>query len=543
MASQSNNNNLIIRVPPYHYIHVLDSNTNVVRVVLGPSTYTRPEHERVVEGPVKMLTIPPRHYLTVINPCMRDPTTKDVVFDIHGMVRLKHGDEEIRTPEEFPDPFPLYPGEEIVAGFQKLRVVEVNQALKLRVTRDFEENGKLWRAGDEFLFKGPGTYLPRVEVEERELVSAKIVTHSQALLLRAKNSTVDKGGIPRKVGEEWLHREVGAYLPSIDEELVEIRTAITLTEQKALHLRAKKTYTDIYGKRRKAGEEWLVTVDEAESHICDVYEEVVGAVALTTLTSRQYCVVLNPVNLETNEQRFGGREVRVGECSFFLRPHEELENGIEPIYILSEDEALLLSALETFEDTMVKGDDVDRMRQPGDRWLVRGPREFVPDVRTKVVERRKAIPLDTNEGVYVRNISTGQVRSVIGKSYLLTAHEELWEKELPNEVEELLAKQLFGQAYVFPTDKQPGALRGRNQQQQQASEEHYRRDKTRVIQFRVPNNAACQVFDFTKKTSRVVVGPDMVILSSDEQFTLVRLSGDSTSHSFPRKVFIVRIAK
>jgi major vault protein len=48
----------------------------------------------------------------------------------------------------------------------------------------------------------------------------------------------------------------------------------------------------------------------AESHIPDVYEEVICLVELTTLTSRQYCVVLNPTDPATNEQRLGGREVR-----------------------------------------------------------------------------------------------------------------------------------------------------------------------------------------------------------------------------------------
>jgi hypothetical protein len=45
--------------------------------------------------------------------------------------------------------------------------------------------------------------------------------------------------------------------------------------------------------------------------------------------------------------------------------------------------------------------------------MVRGPREFVPDVFTKVVERRQQIPLDTNEGVYVRNTTTGQIRRFV----------------------------------------------------------------------------------------------------------------------------------
>lgn len=52
---------------------------------------------------------------------------------------------------------------------------------------------------------------------------------------------------------------------------------------------------------------------------------------------------------------------------------------------------------------------------------------------------RKAIPLCKNEGVYVRDVQTGKVRAVMGpQSYLLTENEELWEKDLSNEVDFLL---------------------------------------------------------------------------------------------------------
>ena len=59
-------------------------------------------------------------------------------------------------------------------------------------------------------------------------------------------------------------------------------------------------------------------------------------------------------------------------------------------------------------------------------------------VEAEVVLRRKAIPLDVNEGIYVRDVKTGKIRSVIGSTYLLTENEELWEKELPKQVEQLL---------------------------------------------------------------------------------------------------------
>lgn len=51
--------------------------------------------------------------------------------------------------------------------------------------------------------------------------------------------------------------------------------------------------------------------------------------------------------------------------------------------------------------------------------MVQGPREYVPGVQVKIIERRKAIPLDANEGIYVRNNRTGEVREIKNQTYLL----------------------------------------------------------------------------------------------------------------------------
>ena len=71
--------------------------------------------------------------------------------------------------------------------------------------------------------------------------------------------------------------------------------------------------------------------------------------------------------------------------------------------------------------------------------MIRGPCEYVPPVEVEVVAHRKAIPLDENEGIYVRDIKSGKVRAVCGQTYMLNQDEELWEKILPPAVEELLS--------------------------------------------------------------------------------------------------------
>ena len=54
-------------------------------------------------------------------------------------------------------------------------------------------------------------------------------------------------------------------------------------------------------------------------------------------------------------------------------------------------------------------------RLPGDRWMIRGPLEYVPPVEVEVATKRKAIPLDENEGIYVRDIKTGKVKKTFSR--------------------------------------------------------------------------------------------------------------------------------
>jgi len=375
-----------------------------------------------------------------------------------------------------------------------LQVVSPNTAIKLRAIRDYKE----YKAGDEWLFKGPGTYLPSVEVQVVEIVKAIIIKPNQAVRLKARKDFTDTDGIHRKAGEEWLVRLEGAFLPDVHEEVRETISAYVLTDKKALHLAAVTTFTDIFKVLRKAGEQWIVTLADAETHIPDVYERVVGEVPITTLTTRQYCVVVDPAD-EHGRNQLGKRQLRKGECSFFLRPGERLENGIQNVHVLEDDEALLLGARERFED----GKSV---RQPGERWMIRGPCDYVPNTNVDIIEKRRAIPLDQNEGIYVRDIKSGQVRAVTAESYMLKENEELWEKIVPSVVEELLLKDVSRDVKE----------KGRTAQ----------RDKTRVITYRTPHNSAVQIYDYKAKESRVVYGPDLVMLGPDEQFTIQSLSGD-----------------
>jgi major vault protein len=481
----------VIRLKPFYYIHVLDNNTNVTSVEVGPQTFTVSDHQTVVLNPTAMIIIPPRHYCIISNPVVRDDKGA-AVTDRHGQVKLRHGDEEVRQSQT---PFALYPGESLYGKVSPLQVVAPLTSIKLRAIRDFEGH----TAGEEWLFHGPGTYIPRVEVQVVEVVRATIIQPNEALRLRAKKEFTDRTEQERKTGEEWLVRKTGSFTPDVNEEIVQTVVGIVLTDKKALQLEATRTFTDCYKIERKAGEQWLVTKKNGVLHIPDVFERVVGEVAITTLNSRQYAVVLDPISSETGKPQLGMRELRKGECSFFLNPGERLESGIQSVYVLSSEEALLLQAREAFADGEVT-------RQPGDRWMISGPCDYVPPVTVEIVEKRRAFPLDENEGIYVRDIKTGKVRAISGKVYMLSPYEELWEKELPQIVEDLLTQEADQSAGLAPTTK-------------------VKRDKTRVVTYQIPHSTAVQIYDYKEKKPRVIFGPDLIMLGPDEQFTVLSLSG------------------
>ncbi|XP_035213798.1 major vault protein-like isoform X1 [Stegodyphus dumicola] len=391
----------IYRIPPYHYLHVLDKTANVTRIETGPKTYIRQENEHVIFGPEKMVIIPPCHYCIICNPVVRDEQNA-LVFDSTGQVKLRHADLEVRLEQ---DPFPLYPGEHMHTDVTPMIVVSSNSALRLKAIRDFEDNGIKRVAGDEWLFEGPGTFVPRKEVEVVETASAIVINPNQALKLRARAETKDRDSKQRVTGEEWIVKKTGAYLPGAYEEIVDVVNAYVLTDKDAVHVKAKKTFVDDFGKTRKNGEEWLITMQDTETYIPGVYEEVLGIVTVTTLSNRQYCVILDPQGPDGKPQ-FGRKKLVKGEKSFFLQPGEKLEAGIQDVHVLSENEGLILRAREAFQDGTATP---PVMRSPGDRWMIKGPAEYIPPTEVEIITKRYAIPLDENEGIYVRNIKSGHV--------------------------------------------------------------------------------------------------------------------------------------
>eukprot|EP00672_Neobodo_designis_P019280 CAMPEP_0174833136 /NCGR_PEP_ID=MMETSP1114-20130205/4051_1 /TAXON_ID=312471 /ORGANISM="Neobodo designis, Strain CCAP 1951/1" /LENGTH=841 /DNA_ID=CAMNT_0016067007 /DNA_START=44 /DNA_END=2569 /DNA_ORIENTATION=- len=491
----------IVRLKPYQYVHVHDNNSNVTRVLVGPQSYTCQDHEAVVQGePVSCIAVPPSHYCVVLNPVARDKKTNEVLLEKSGQVKVRTGDVEIRFSQE---PFALYPGEEIQQSVTRMEVLSALQAVRLYATRDFDDNGVARKAGDEWLVRGPCTYVPRIEAEVRSKVDATVIDHSTALRLQAVCDFTDRNDIPRLTGEQWLHEEPGAYIPQVEERIVEVVKAQVLTEKRAIHVLAVNNFIDRFGKERQAGEQWLVTVRDCPHFIPSPNEVVATPVNLVTVGAHQYCVVIDYVD-EDGVQHFGRKQLRNGTTTFFLHPGESLEGGkVKDVFILADNEAVVLFADEDLVDSDGK------RRAAGDRWMIRGPRSYTPPVEVNVVDKRRSIPLDLNEGVYIRDLQTGTVRAHIGSTVMLNEHEALWDKPLSPLVEELLSN---------PRLTKNMAARDTT------SGKKARRKPWQVVTCNVPHNAVVQVYDYKEKRARVVVGPELVALQPDEEFTVVSLS-------------------
>lgn len=504
----------IVRIQPMQYIHLLDLNTNVTVLEIGPKSLILQDNHELVEGPLPFVVIPPGHYCVIENP-VKQPCEPGKQCD------LKHGSREMRF---FKEPFPLYPGESIEGarnlagyktGIKPLPVIGQNEGLQLTAIMDHIDGDEERNTGDMWQLEGPLTYMPTPFAEIVKRLQPCIIKHGEAIRLRAKQDLIDKKGKERVTSEEWLIRELGAYLPGVYEEVVGVVRAHTLTENKALLMRAKQTCEDALGNERNAGDEWLVTSEDTEFYIPEVSEEVVVEVARTVLSRQEYCIITDPVNSKGRNQ-LGKRELRKGVTSFFLRPGEDLEGGILKSYILENDEALVLSAVDHFDDYSMKK---KCHRSPGDRWMIFGPTEYIPPIEVTVNSKRKAVPLCKNDGIYVRDIQSGAVRAVMGpQSYLLKAYEELWDKELSEEVEDILKNgggigdgDIRKMVY-FESSIDPSFTRSEG------------RDKTRVIVYRCPGNTAVQVYDYLQKAARVIFGPDLVVLGPHENFNVLSLS-------------------
>lgn len=134
-------------------------------------------------------------------------------------------------------------------------------------------------------------------------------------------------------------------------------------------------------------------------HIPDVYEKIVMEAPLISIDHRQWTTLFNPVdeskralNLlilisSDGTPQYGTKKLIRGEANFFLQPGESI-NSVQNIYVLGEEEALYVTCVEPFEESLSNNKKVKRV--PGERWLIYGPTEYIPPVEVQIIEKRKA---------------------------------------------------------------------------------------------------------------------------------------------------------
>ena len=125
--------------------------------------------------------------------------------------------------------------------------------------------------------------------------------NNTALCIKAERNLLDSNGIKRIAGEKYLIRNCGSFLPGVYEKIEKVVKGVILTDKNCLHLKALRNFIDCYNVARKSGEEWLITNDIAEVHIADAYEEIIKEDKVISLSNREYCFILNPfVNGKNN---------------------------------------------------------------------------------------------------------------------------------------------------------------------------------------------------------------------------------------------------
>lgn len=117
--------------------------------------------------------------------------------------------------------------------------------------------------------------------------------------------------------------------------------------------------------------------------------------------------------------------------------------------------------------------------------MLKGPIDFIPDNEIIVIEKRKAQPLAENEGLYVRDLETGEVKLVKGpQTYLLKANEELWNKILTPEIENLIGLNSSGIDYIPATENAKGEIEYKYKEVQE------RKNKSLAVSYKAPHNSA-----------------------------------------------------
>jgi major vault protein len=243
------------------YAYIEDANRGVVLVEIGPKVLTLEAHLTLV-AKSRMVELGTGSWCVLRNPVVR--AEGRVVLDDFGQARIAVGDREVRVG---PQVFPLYPGEELEGEISAEYVLGVYEALRLRALTAFGEErasggARRREAGDEWLIRGPGRYVPNAAVV--------VVSDEKARVLKETEYCVVLNPVERTTGrlQEGRRKVISGpdvfFLEPGEELEGDVRRKHVLNEMQGLKLQALDDLTEpepdgaggVHA--RKAGDTWIV---------------------------------------------------------------------------------------------------------------------------------------------------------------------------------------------------------------------------------------------------------------------------------------------
>ncbi|MHA7631939.1 hypothetical protein [Corallococcus sp. M7] len=303
------------------YAYIEDANRGVVLMEVGPRVLTLEAHLTLV-AKERMVEVGAGSWCVVRNPVVR--VDGQVALDDFGQARVAVGDREVRVG---PKVFPLYPGEELEGDIVPEYVLGVSEALRLRALTAFTDTHvpdapRRREAGDEWLVRGPGRYVPGESVTVVSLEKARVLKETEycVILNPVDRATgrVQEGRRKVVSGPDVFFLEPGEALEG------DVRRKHVLSELQGLKLQALDDLSENEGgepRARKAGDTWIVR--GPRTYVPSEKVLIHREIAALSLGQGE--------GLYVRDLRSGKVSLVQGPCQFMPEAHQELhEKRLSP---------------------------------------------------------------------------------------------------------------------------------------------------------------------------------------------------------------------
>lgn len=260
-------------------------------------------------------------------------------------------------------------------------------------------------------------------------------------------------------------------------------------------------------------------------------EEIKGKISdKIILEDGEYVNIRNPFDKEKKKILYGEIEQRIGPCIFSLYYGEEIIEDIKEEIILEKFEGLLMRAKkeiiekkiinEEIENEISKNDSisiktpskekiVEEKHNAGDVWIVEGPCSYIPHKHSEIIQKLKSIILGKDEGLYIKNIKTGEIHLEAGPKTIMLTQEE----------------QLFQKKYTI--------------REKRALESEIPEDTSRAIPLTLLKSEIMMIMKGDKQ--RVEIGPKTILLEPFENIYIMNISGNTPKERKKLYIWYVKL--